>query len=183
MNWYQLYKQADKEKSYGWVALELPDNIIKKVKDFQKKIDKKDLHIDKEDWHGYGLEKEPHITVKYGLKTEDAEEVKKVLEGESGGKVSYDSIDIFKADEHDVLVMRMKSKDLARLHKTLKKNLKNDESFPIYKPHATIAYLLVGKGEEYKKMAEDYFEDGFTFDFDEIFFEDKDDNRADITLA
>lgn len=182
MNWYDLYKQADKEKSYSWVALELPDDVSKKIKGFQKQIDKKDLHIDKEDWHGYGIEKNPHITVKYGLYTNDGEEVKNAINEESGGEVLFSHLEIFENDEHDVLVMRFKSKDLARLHKLLKDNLENDESFPTYKPHATIAYFLKGKAKEYKKKAEEYFGD-FGFKFDEIFFEDVDDKRTNIKLG
>ena len=182
-NWYTLSKLAGKDKPYSWVALELPEKVINKVKAFQKKIDKDDLHVDKKDWHGYGIEENPHITVKYGLETEDADEVKEALRGQSGGEVSFDDVEIFENDEHDVLVMRMRSKDLTRLHKTLKKNLKNEESYPVYKAHVTIAYLLVGKGEEYKKMAEEYFKDGFSFDFDSVFFEDTEDNRTDIPLS
>jgi 2'-5' RNA ligase len=182
MNWYKLYKLAS-EKEYSWVAIEAPEDIAIKIKKFQKEISKDDLFIEKNNWHKKGLELFFHITVKFGIEIDDPEKIKEVLKNQDGGEVFFDKIDFFAGDENDVLIVKCKSKSLAKMHKILKDEVKNEEKFPNYTPHITVAYLKKGKGKKYKEMAEKELGEVFkSFKFNEVFFEDKDNNRTNIKL-
>ena len=66
------------------------------------------------------------------------------------------------------------------LHKCLKTNVKNVDKYPSYQPHMTLAYLKCGNGMKYK--GDERFK-GLSFDFDEIMFEDSNDNKTDIKLV
>jgi len=187
MNWYvrsKIFLMSGEKKEYGWFSLPAPSKTKRKIAEFAKKIKKNDLYVGEEDWHGYGIEKNSHITVKYGILTGNTDEINKVLKGEKGGTVELDKIDLFENDDFDVLIIRVKSKDLNRINKKISDNIKNEDKYSKYQPHMTIAYLKKGKGEEYKELAIEYFElDDFSFDFDSILFEDKFNEETEIKLC
>lgn len=190
MNWYKRYLQAEKVQpkgdDLGWSYIEIPKNIIKLHSAFTKTIDKKDLYIEKAEKKGdwsKGIEDEPHITAKYGFDFDDPSKVIKVLEGVDGGFVKIDSIDIFKQDDYDVLVIRCKSKKLNNVHKKLTDDLNIEDKFPEFTPHITIAYFKKGKANEYKSLAEKHFlNKNLEFEFDKVFFEDSKDKVTKIKL-
>ena len=62
-------------------------------------------------------------------------------------------VDIFPGGDskpYDVVKFKVQSQDLTELNK-LCKELPNDETFPNYVPHITIAYVKSGTGERYIK--------------------------------
>ncbi|KKL12351.1 hypothetical protein LCGC14_2536630, partial [marine sediment metagenome] len=66
-------------------------------------IDAEDIYPDE------GLEDRPHITVKYGLETDDSAEVSAILEGEGPVTATVTDIEIFtpEDEEYDVIVQRV----------------------------------------------------------------------------
>lgn len=124
-----------------------------------------------------GRELEPHITVKFGLHTDDSEDVRQVLQNEPPISVTFGKTAVFSAPEYDVLIVEVDSADLVRINKLISASLDHTDTHAGYQPHATIAYLQPGLGEEY---AGNGFLEGKTFDASEIFFSSK--NRGLISI-
>ena len=174
-------------KNKAWVRLDAPQEIVKVHKAFTKTIDEDDLYTEKAekkgDWH-FGIETEVHITVKWGLESDDPDPVTECLEGEKGGTVTVGKTEIFDSDEkNDVLVVRCSSKALARLHKKLTDDLDVPDTHPEYKPHLTIAYFKKGKAKKYQEAADKAFSGkGLKWDFDKVVFEDSEDKDTAVKL-
>lgn len=188
MNWYKKYLIAEKvqkdDNNFSWIYIDIPKDIKKIQQDIQKEIKEEDLYkIDKGNgkWN-YGLEDNPHITVKYGIDFDEPDKIIEILDEENGDEVYIDSTEIFDNEKYDVLIIKCKSKGLARLNKKLTEDLKIKDSHPVYKPHITIAYLKKGKGKEYKYISDKYLKDK-KFKFAEVFFEDRNDKNTKIKLG
>ena len=99
----------------------------------------------------YGLETDPHITILYGIHS-DVED-QKVIDLFSNVKksdfdITVNGIDCFFNKDYDVLKMDVRSNKLNELNE-LCKTLPHTSTYPDYKPHITIAYLLKGNGSKY----------------------------------
>lgn len=144
MNWYKTAKDV-KGHSYSWVYVDLPKEISSKIIELGKEIDSNDLFVKEADG---GLETDPHVTVKYGLLTEDISDVRDCLEKAKGGKVYLGKSSVFECDEYDVVKVSVESEALDILHTKLN-CLPHEDKHIEYKPHATIAYVKAGKGKKY----------------------------------
>lgn len=173
MNWYKIAKKA--KHHYSWVYVDLPEEVQTMIIQFGQEIDPDDLYDNEgED----GLETEPHITVKYGLLTDDKKEIKDQLDGEKGGKAYLGESSIFEGEKYDVVKIDIESKDLGRLHTKLNE-LPHEDKHPTYHAHATIAYVKKGKGKKYIGK----FKINDDFKFKEVFFGDTKDKDTKIKLG
>jgi 2'-5' RNA ligase len=116
---------------------------------------------------------EPHITVKYGLHTNNHEDVIPSLKGEKPIEIELGKTSVFKGSEkkipgtdkpipYDVVTVAVKSPDLERLNKKLTEGQENTTTFP-YSPHVTLAYVKPGMGEKYANRT-DFEGQKYTFD-------------------
>jgi hypothetical protein len=123
-----------------WGNVEIPEDI---------------LHNDGEDTKG--REDEIHVTLLYGLLTKDPGDVQRLIPPDmSQITLRFGLITAFlDKPAYDVLKIDIESPELLRLHYILRKGLENDNSFPTYSPHCTIAYLK--KGEALKFIGNDNF--------------------------
>jgi 2'-5' RNA ligase len=96
-----------------------------------------------------GREGQPHVTVLYGLHDDNRVDVQAAAIGMGPIRVSIGHIDIFEADEYDVVFATVHSPDLFRLRGRLER-LEHTSTYPEYKPHATIAYVKKGTGKVFK---------------------------------
>jgi len=93
-----------------------------------------------------GRETRPHITIKYGIITSDVEEIKKLpLPKKITARLGKTAL--FRNPDADVLIIKVDSPDLIALNELVKKNIECIDTYPIYEPHATIAYLKPGAGD------------------------------------
>lgn len=116
----------------------LPPDLSQKIMAYGKQIVKdQDLADDGRDEH-------PHITIKYGLHTNDPKEVARALRGVGPIKYKLGAVSKFEAAEYDVLKIAVISDDLRRVNMRLRKLLKCTDTHPIYNPHVTIAYVRKG---------------------------------------
>ena len=187
MNWYKKSKKVQpKEENFAWVSLGVPKEIKEVHSDFTEFIASDDLYIEKKgrnDW-SYGIEDDPHITVKWGIDFDDPEPIKEALDGEKGGNVTLEDIEIFEQDDYDVLVVKCKSKSLSKLHQKLTNDLNIEDKYPTYNPHITVAYLKKGMAKKYADMAKRWFTYYLLdFDFDTVVFEDTKDKKTSIKLS
>lgn len=105
--------------------------------------------IDKRDLAEDGFETAPHITVKYGLHTNNTARVRDVLKNAAPVTVVLGSTSIFEAPDYDVVKIDVEGRGLHRLNKMISKNLETTDTHPTYQPHLTLAYVKKGKGKKY----------------------------------
>ena len=147
----QLLLEKTAKYSYGCVMLDLD---FPQIKSLHKQIKKEDLYEEK-DTDKYGLEKESHITLLYGLHEEvTLDQVKEITDSFSFGEIELTKVDVFDDEKFDILIFKADSKELSKVNKALKK-LPFTSEFDDYKPHCTIAYVKKGKGKEYVKLFKD----------------------------
>jgi 2'-5' RNA ligase len=101
-----------------------------------------------------GLETNPHITVKYGLHTTNANEVRAVVE-QFAGPITFKlgRMKLFKSDSYHVLYVSVDSVDLVNLNKFISKELEVTDTHDIYVPHLTIAYLKTDGSQKFDRDA------------------------------
>lgn len=131
---------------YGCVMLYVKVPFISNI---QNEIDQDDLY--EPDNERYGLEKEQHITVLYGLHKEVTDQqIREMFSGFSKREfdIKVNAIDCFFNKEYDVLKMSVESDKLRELNK-IARSLPHTNEYPDYKPHITIAYLKPGRGKKY----------------------------------
>lgn len=116
-------------------------------------LDLSHLHemIDKEDLTDDEIEDEPHITLLYGFKSVSNDKIKQAVENIDFGEVKSNKVSLFENEKYDVVKFDVEGKGLQEAFKSLSK-LPNNNKYPDYKPHITVAYVKPGKGEKYVKM-------------------------------
>ena len=144
-NYIQFIKESSGYE-YGCVMIEVP---VSNWNELTNSIDPKDVYTGGDDSHG--IQEYPHLTLLYGLEkgvTED--QVKSVIDNFKGEiKIEIDGINLFENEQFDVLKFNVVSDPgLQQLHDELSK-LPNNDKFPTYTPHITIAYLNKGEGKKY----------------------------------
>ena len=164
---------GDSPHEFSSTQVNLSGSIAEKIADFARRIPDADLADD-------GREDQPHITVKYGLHGDNADEVRTALAGEKPIKVTFGKVSLFKTnDDYDVVKVDIDSPDLHRLNKKIAE-LPHTDTFPDYKPHATIAYVKKGKGEAYEGSR---FLNGQVVRLNSMVFSDKNRNQVEIQLG
>lgn len=146
-------KQAQKGADYDYSSTHvcLPKHVASQIIDWGKK-NIPDHHIYSDETGRYGREKDSHVTVKYGLLTNDAEAVKKLFAQHKPVKVKFGKTRFFSPPTglHDVVVIDVSSKDLEELNKAVEAAFEAEDLYPTYEPHATIAYVMPGHGKKYQ---------------------------------
>lgn len=99
---------------------------------------------------GKDLEDEPHITLLYGIHSDEVtpEEVMGRVDMDLLGKVKLHNASLFESSEYDVLKLDAEGEGLHRNNSFLTR-LPHTTKFPDYHPHLTIAYLKPGTGKKY----------------------------------
>ncbi len=148
-----LTEGAHKDKKYGCVMVYLGFDKAD-WKTLQDVIDKEDLYEPKDDT-GFGKEKEPHVTILFGLHddipdSDIMDEVKKL----SKPVVKFDKVSSFSNPLFDVLKYDIASDDLHKANKVFAK-YPNTTDYPKYHPHCTIAYVKKGTASKYIKKLND----------------------------
>ncbi|HET6373687.1 MAG TPA: diguanylate cyclase, partial [Candidatus Polarisedimenticolia bacterium] len=130
-----------------------------------------------------GRETRPHITVKYGLETDDVAPVQSILAGEAPIKVKLGKVSIFPAKEgapYDVVKADVDSPDLHRLNAKIADALPTTDTHPEYKPHVTLAYVKPGEG---KRFVGDAALAGHEITLDKVTFTSRDGKEHSIPLG
>lgn len=125
-----------------------------------------------------GREDDFHVTVLYGLESEDPDEVAKLLENEPPITLTLGKTSLFQNDDADVLKADIHSPDLHRLNKKLT-SLPHTNSHPDYTPHATLSYIKPGLG---KKWAGSDALSGMQAVVDHVIFSSKNGKKTKISL-
>jgi hypothetical protein len=143
-NW--LLERKAETLEYGCIMLTAD---IPNWKEKLSIIDKKDLYVKDGD---YGFEKEPHVTILYGLHDEeiDRDHIYDEIERLRPITVKINNISIFENEEYDVVKFDVPlTKELRAYRKYFKMLFPNTQTFKDYHPHITIAYVKKGEGKKY----------------------------------
>jgi hypothetical protein len=132
-----------KKYAYGCAMLQFdfPD-----MKMFHEKIEEDDLS-------GDGIEKDPHVTLLYGLHSEEIKDIDviDICQSIKIGPMDLHNISLFENKDFDVLKFDVRSNFLRKINEKLS-DLPHTTDYPDYHAHATIAYLKPGKGKKYVDM-------------------------------
>jgi 2'-5' RNA ligase len=165
---------------FSSTQVNLPKAEANEILDFGKSIPDAEIYTDPND-PTVGREDKPHITVKYGIHTENAKKIKALLEGAGAVTAKLGKVDVFSPDDkpYDVVMVPVDSPELHDLNAKVAEGTKVTDTFPEYQPHVTIAYVKKGEGAKYKGDAR--FE-GKEITFDTVHFTDKDEQATKIKL-
>ena len=163
---------------HSCIMVDLPKSLSKDVISWcNKNISEDTLYKDGE---SYGRENHIHVTLFYGLKDGDIEEVKKIAKRYDPFQVRLGLVTAFKdKDDYDVLKIDIESGDLQKFHYDIDNDIDNENSYPTYSPHVTIAYLK--KGEANKYIGDESFK-GKTFKVNKIVFSTGDQDQVEVSL-
>jgi 2'-5' RNA ligase len=153
---------------YSSILVELPedltDNIISWGFDY---VPSEHLLSDPKN-PTFGREDDIHITVLYGVHTDDVRDVSGLFKKEKEFECTLGKIGLFTKNSYfDVLVVSVDSEDLHRLNRKMRKEIEATESHPVFVPHVTIGYLKKGHGQQY--IGDTTF-DGENFKIDKLIF-------------
>jgi 2'-5' RNA ligase len=160
-------------REFSSTQVNLPGGFAKKVRDAGKQIADEDL-AEK------GRESEPHVTVKFGLHTNDVEEVRPLIESEPPIRLKLGKTSTFAGGENgDVVKVDVESDDLRRINAAITAALPHTDTHPDYKPHVTLGYVRPGLGQKYAGRSD---LEGTEIVLDRIVFSDKERNHHEIKL-
>lgn len=169
--------KTSREYAFLMVNYKMPEFI----KALQKKIKKEELYID-EDNDDYGLEKESHVTLVPCLDNDvDLDKLKTYLKDISEYDIVITNISKFECDNFDVLKCAVKSENLKKTNKEIKKDFKTHSEYDKYEPHLTIAYMKHGMADKYltNNLPKLVHLTPTNFHFSYV---DKDGNEGDVTF-
>ncbi len=119
----------------------LPEPLRSKVLDLGKTIPDSELAED-------GRETTPHVTVLYGLHTENADDVRSILQAFGPVTVKLGLLSVFENEDADVVWAEVESPQLNKMNAALKE-LPYTSTHPGYIAHVCIAYVKPGEGSKY----------------------------------
>lgn len=148
------------------------------------KIDKDDLNPTSYGGDETGLEPDAHVTVRYGIKSDDTAAIEDFIRSQSPFEAKLGATSMFPAsassDGGAVIKADVEAPELHRINEEIEKHGEFAESdFDDYVPHATVAYVKPDAAEKYVGMKET---EGKTFQVRSIAITDKNGDAKEIPL-
>lgn len=141
---------------YSCVMFDLPKDIAKIAQEICENNIADEILYGVDDSHGkdiqYGRETDTHVTVKWGLHTDDVEEVRELLENFPKFEVKIGKVSLFESkdtkEDYEVVKIEIVSPELRRLNKKISETFEVTDTHKEYKPHMTLCYVKKGKCPE-----------------------------------
>jgi len=146
--------EANKEGTYSFgcamIYFDFPE-----MSDLHAQIDEADVYSPEDGSHG--LEDEPHVTLLYGLHSQEIEDsdVESTLKDFDVDDIKFHNVSLFENEKFDVLKFDAIGETLHSINKELTDNYPFTTDYPDYHPHATIGYLKPGMGKKYVELFQD----------------------------
>ena len=111
------------------------------------------LFFDPNEPDDYGREKDPHVTIKFGLtQSYPPKQISQFLQGTKPFFIRITGMDIFSNPRFDVVKMNVEGEELNRLRQIFDQ-LPNVDEHKIYHPHMTVAYVKPGLGTKFQNRS------------------------------
>ena len=141
-------KEAEQKSQmieYACVMGDVPKDISQEIVEFGvRNIKDEDLYTE----NNLGRELDSHITIKYGIISDDSKQVEKLFKNIKPFKATLGEVKHFSPEDRlfDVLTVSVESKDLSDMNEKITKEIKCATGLPSdeYHPHITIAYIKKG---------------------------------------
>ena len=141
-------KKEDTKPSYGCMMLFVKLDGIDKL---HSKIKKDDIYEEEND-DSYGIETDSHITIKYGFTDKVSDhDILDICRDTKFSNIKFNKISLFENEKFDVLKFDVDNDVLTKLNKKVSK-FPNEDKYPDYHAHSTIAYIKKGIGKKYVEM-------------------------------
>lgn len=146
------------EYKYGCVMISAPPEVSDLLQDWGRlNIPDEKLYVSDEG--GLGRERESHVTVKYGLMTDQVpESIYSLVHSTTPFPIVIGKVSIFRNPKYDVIKCDVESPQLRALNKAVSDAVPHHDTYPDYRPHLTIAYVISGSCDALEGM--DIFADG-----------------------
>lgn len=145
--------------SYGCLMAPIGEPLSGEIRAWGETIP--DDLIFEDDKGEMGREKETHVTVKYGLHTSDPDEVMEKVSGWPPFTMTLGRTSVFHGEgDFVVLKVGIRGSDIRLLNKHICREFEFTDKYPVYRPHATIAYMVRNPEDPY------YYREYFTDQFD-----------------
>ncbi len=139
-----IVKSSQFNKKFSNTQISVPEDIVSQIQKWGKeKIAESKVYTDPKD-SSFGRETDSHITVKFGLHTNNLSDVQKVVANFGEIAVKLGNISKFSSDKYDVIKIDVISDDLHKLNALISDELECTDTHPAYKPHLTISYVQKG---------------------------------------
>lgn len=130
-----LQNPTEQVYKYACLMLHLPEDLSDRIREFQSNIADDQLAAG-------GREQESHVTLLYGFKDEELQNVLDALAEMQAPSATFFQLDAFPAGKDGApLHVCVDSPDLQQLHSKLRSKIPAVCTHPEYKPHVTIAYM------------------------------------------
>lgn len=172
MNHYTIFL-TEQHHDYCTTQVNLPPDVAEIIRAASFDIQYADI-VSHED--------QPHITIKYGLHSINAENVRGLLRHTKHISVTLGQLSLFELPDYDVLKFDVSSADLHHLNHVLS-TLPHTDDFPDYHPHVTVAYLRTGTGHKYTDIPSLRALSGDILTFWEIQFSNQEGEKTLISLS
>ena len=176
---------AEPKFKFGSTQASIPEDsdAAAALKTAREKIAPEDRAGDVNDAKG-GLVEDPHVTVRYGIKGDDVEGIKKFLESQAPFEATLGKTDKFPASEHSdgaaPIIAPIDAPEMHRIQAELEQHGEfAPSSFPEYKPHATLGYVKPEAAEKYVGMGDT---EGKKFTVNSIAISDRNGNLTEVPL-
>jgi len=111
------------------------------------------LYLDPQNPDDYGREKDPHVTIKFGLtQSYPPEKMAEFLKGTKPFFIRITGMDVFQNPKFDVVKLNIEGEELNRLRQIFDQ-IPNVDEHKVYHPHMTIAYVLPGLGTKFQNRS------------------------------
>ena len=111
------------------------------------------LYLDPNEPDDYGRERDPHITIKFGLtESYPPSKIGEYIQGTKPFFVRITGMDIFSNPKFDVIKMNIEGEELTRLRQIFDQ-VPNVDEHKIYHPHMTLAYVQPGMGKPFQNRS------------------------------
>jgi hypothetical protein len=182
----QAASAAEPKYKFGSTQTNIPkdSDAAQALATARGKIDEDDLMHTGYGGDGKGLETDPHVTVRYGIKGDDTAAIEKFLRSQAPFEATLGKTDAFPPSDHSdgaaPIIAHVHAPELHRMEAEMDKHGEfADRSFPEYKPHATLGYVKPEAAGKYKGMTDT---EGKTFRVNSVAITDRDGNAKEIPL-